>query len=386
MSETLTPVRTEILSVDPKDLADRLAKRVAEKTPRVAVVGDFCLDKYLYVYPELDELSVETGLVARQVRAKRVFPGVGGTIASNLRALGVKTNCVGMIGEDGEGFDLLNSLEKIGANVDCMISSDEIQTCAYVKPMTPREPSRDGILQSPDEGEWVEGNRIDLRNPGPFPRDLMGELRPNVYHGSIDADAIIVSDQFPEESKTFFDDEFRLFLNDVAKRRDWIFFLCDSRFFVNEYRNMVVKCNANELFDAYRASQGEARVRETTLDPASEAKEREICEVGAWLARRNERPVLVTRGALGSILIEIEENGEPKATIVPAISVDPPIDVCGAGDATNAGFVFAQALGFSLAEAAYIANVVSSITIKQIGVTGVASVEDVLSVLRKQTI
>ncbi|MBS7338192.1 MAG: hypothetical protein KIG81_10105, partial [Thermoguttaceae bacterium] len=66
------------------------------------------------------------------------------------------------------------------------------------------------------------------------------------------------------------------------------------------------------------------------------------------------------------------------------IPVTPPIDVCGAGDATNAAFTFARTIGFSLEESAFLAGVASSITIKRIGETGVASLEEILDVLRNQ--
>ena len=59
-----------------------------------------------------------------------------------------------------------------------------------------------------------------------------------------------------------------------------------------------------------------------------------------------------------------------------------PIDICGAGDATNAGLAFAQALGIPLPESALVAGIVSSITIRQIGVTGTASLDEVARVLR----
>ena len=55
---------------------------------RVAVLGDFFLDKYLEVDRGLDELSVETGLVAYQVVRVRRAPGAAGTVVNNLAALG----------------------------------------------------------------------------------------------------------------------------------------------------------------------------------------------------------------------------------------------------------------------------------------------------------
>src|SRR5918912_452877 len=74
---------------------------------RVAVVGDFFLDKYLLTDPGLSEVSIETGLEARQVVEIRRSPGAAGTVTNNLAALGVGQICaIGVIGEDGEGFDL----------------------------------------------------------------------------------------------------------------------------------------------------------------------------------------------------------------------------------------------------------------------------------------
>jgi bifunctional ADP-heptose synthase (sugar kinase/adenylyltransferase) len=54
---------------------------------RIAVVGDFFLDKWLEIDRSLDELSVETGLTAYQVVAKRCYAGAAGTVLSNLSAL-----------------------------------------------------------------------------------------------------------------------------------------------------------------------------------------------------------------------------------------------------------------------------------------------------------
>ena len=67
-------------------------------TPTVAVFGDFCLDRYVYIDAERDEPSLETGLTAWQITHERCQPGAAGTIASNLRALGANVLCVGILG------------------------------------------------------------------------------------------------------------------------------------------------------------------------------------------------------------------------------------------------------------------------------------------------
>src|SRR5713101_3115629 len=74
---------------------------------RVLVLGDFFLDKYLITDPAFSEISIETGLEARQVVEVRCSPGAAGTVTNNLSALGIgDIHAVGIIGDDGEGFAL----------------------------------------------------------------------------------------------------------------------------------------------------------------------------------------------------------------------------------------------------------------------------------------
>ena len=396
---------TPVPFAPPADLADRLARLAAAKTPKIAVIGDFCLDKYLFLSPELNEISVETGKTAFQIRARRVFAGAGGTVANNLRALGAATFCFGIVGDDGDGFELLKALRGIGADVSGMVASSEVLTSTYVKPTNP-----DGA------GGWVESNRFDVRNPGPFPASAVDALQANVRKRVAEFDAVVVLEQFPPGSETTFSPDFRAFLADVARANPDVFFLCDSRFFAESYRETLVKCNANELLDVFATARGADRKRETTLSGNAESNVAALCEAGAWLAKRNGRPVLATRGALGSLLFDVGVSplsptaeiadapqtsqivetvnpspasptadsprlAEIAVSAIPPRPVSPPFDICGAGDATNAGFVFAQSLGFSLVESAFLAGVVSSITIKQIGVTGTATVEQIVAAL-----
>ena len=62
---------------------------------------------------------------------------------------------------------------------------------------------------------------------------------------------------------------------------------------------------------------------------------------------------------------------------VPAVPVTGPLDTVGAGDSTSAGLACAVAAGATLEEAAAFANLVASITIQQIGITGTATPQQV---------
>src|SRR3954462_11692995 len=78
---------------------------------RIAVVGDFCLDRYLEIDPDRQEVSIETGLPVHNVINLRSQPGGAGTILNNLVTLGVgEIYPVGFSGEDGEGYELRRAL------------------------------------------------------------------------------------------------------------------------------------------------------------------------------------------------------------------------------------------------------------------------------------
>ena len=77
----------------------------------VAVLGDFCLDRYLEIDPAREETSLETGLDVYNVTRVRAQPGGAGTVLNNLVALGVgQIIPLGFAGEEGEGFELLRAL------------------------------------------------------------------------------------------------------------------------------------------------------------------------------------------------------------------------------------------------------------------------------------
>ena len=88
----------------------------------VAVLGDFFLDQYFEIDPACVETSVETGRPAHQVTAVRHAPGAAGTVVNNLAALGAGAiHTLGVIGDDGEGYELRRALEGTGCDVSGLI-------------------------------------------------------------------------------------------------------------------------------------------------------------------------------------------------------------------------------------------------------------------------
>src|SRR6266487_6056567 len=80
----------------------------------LAVLGDFCLDRYLEIDPAKKEVSLETGLPVHNVIHVRARPGGAGTVLNNLAALGIgRIFAVGFSGEDAEGYELQRALSKL---------------------------------------------------------------------------------------------------------------------------------------------------------------------------------------------------------------------------------------------------------------------------------
>lgn len=332
-----------------KSLSDIL--QVLGKTPEltITVMGDYCLDKYLYIDPLRDEASVETGLVAYQVDHKEIYPGVGGTVAANLCALGTRVLCTGMVGRDGEGSEMLEKLRALGADTDSMVVSEEIYTSTYIKPMRKGE---DGIYR--------ELNRMDIRNFAPTPAHLEDLLVANLEGCAAVSDGIIITDQFFETDCSAVTSRIRKKIGEIAANFPGKFFYADSRGHINAYRNVIIKCNHLEVVQAI--------LPEYTGEITAE----QIEACGKSLYRQTHRPVIVTQGEKGSLVF----NGEDPIA-VPAFLVEGTIDIVGAGDATNAGTVVGLCLGLPLPAAALLGNAVSSITIQQIGVTGTATLPQV---------
>lgn len=310
---------------------------------RIAVFGDFCLDKYLYIDPQRDEESVETGLMAWQVHEKRLFPGAGGTVTGNLRALGAQVTCIGLMGNDGEGYELQKCLERIGADTHLMVRSDELCTSTYTKPMR--------LL--PD-GTAQEQNRLDFRNFTPASHELQLQLLENLKQALPHVDAVILLDQFFQRNLGVITDFVRDALAELALEFPNVIFFADSRSFIQEFRNTIVKCNNFELM----AGTGDPEDPEALSLRAQQLKD--------------TRTIYVTRGSQGMLVLD-----SGRVTPVPAFTVTGPIDIVGAGDASTAGIVLGLSLGLAPEEAALLGCCISSITIQQIGVTGTATVPQV---------
>jgi rfaE bifunctional protein kinase chain/domain len=307
----------------------------------ILVAGDFFLDRYLMIDPDVAETSVETGLEAHQVVEIRNSPGAAGTVTNNLCALGVgRVIALGVIGQDGHGFDLTQGLRRTGVDTSHLISSADRYTPTYTKPIRT------------SSGKEME--RLDVKNRSPTSPDLESQIIDRLASLYEQADGVIVLDQVQEPDCGAITTKVRNAIADLASS-DNRPILADSRAHIAEFRNVILKPNADELKDLIAA--------ETDPDKAASA-----------LSTRTGRPVILTRGSDGIVASDGTETWS-----LPGIPVPEFIDIVGAGDSVSAAVTSALAAGAPLPDAALLGVLSSSITVQQIGTTGTASPEQILT-------
>jgi rfaE bifunctional protein kinase chain/domain len=320
---------------------------------RVAVVGDFCLDRYLEIDATRSEVSIETGLPVRNVVHVRAQPGAAGTVLNNLSALGVgRILPVGFCGDDGEGFELrraLGSTLGVDLGAGTFLTTPERRTFTYCKP----------LVVSADDAP-VELERLDSKNWTQTPDAVSFAMVGALESIADEVDAVVVMDQVDLEGTGVVTAPVLARLGQMAAAGKVV--VADSRRGLRGYPPMCFKMNAREFgVFAGRADLGEAEVEALV--------QREARALGYPLV-----VTLAEQGMVGS-------TPDGASVRVPCLPVRGPIDVVGAGDSVTANLAAALGAGLSMEDALWMANAAASCVVHQLGTTGVARLEDIARLL-----
>jgi rfaE bifunctional protein kinase chain/domain len=309
---------------------------------RCLVVGDVCLDRWCRYDPALALASAETGIPRVAVVETEVTPGAAGTVANNLAALGAgHVDVLGMVGDDGFGFELKRALSARGISPDLLISSPSVPTFTYTK-----------LLNSATGEEDLP--RVDFVNPRPLPEGLEWELAARFESAAPSYDVIIVSDQAETAQGGVVTPVLREAVIRMAAARPDIVVWVDSRRRAELFRGVIVKPNEEEAQAASMRALG--RVDFPALQRHIDA-----------------RLLIVTHGGEGAEIVD-----GAGARWVRADRVERPVDICGAGDSFSAGASMALKVSGDAEAAVRFGNLVASITIMKPG-TGTASPEEILA-------
>lgn len=318
------------------------------KNLNILVIGDFFLDRYLIFDPDLAETSIETGLDAHQIVEIRNQPGAAGTVTSNLHALGVgNIFALGVIGDDGQGYDLKKGLQNTTVNTDNLIESPHRFTPTYTKPI--------------NQKTGREHERQDIKNRVPLATDLEDHIIQTLHQLIPQMHGIIALDQVQEHNCGVLTDRVISKLSNLAKQHTDKIFFADSRTRIGDFKNVILKPNRTEALEAIAPTH------------TGEINQNFLEQCARTFSQQTGKPAFVTLDADGILAT----NGDT-LTHIPGIKVPPPIDIVGAGDSVSASVVSALCAGATLANAAQLGVLVSSITIQQIGTTGTASPKQII--------
>jgi len=285
----------------------------------VVLVGELCLDVIVTGIPRKLTKKLLTFVDLLEIRAG----GIAFNTAAGLTALGLRCGIIGKVGKDKLGQFLLNEIKRHNIDVSRTIFSEEINTHASVD-ITFKDFSK-GFFATP-EYPLLSFEEIDLeyltRAKVLF---LAGWLR-----------------------------EFKLWrygerLVRKAKDENLIVVMDPARPYVSGWKTSLKKML--KFIDIMLLDETEAMIITGEKDPVKAAK---------YLLKGGVRYVGIKLGKQGCLI------AVPKQFIkLPAYKVRI-VDTVGAGDAWNAGFIYAFQRGMSISQIAKFANAVAALTISRI--------------------
>ena len=303
----------------------------------VVIVGDLVADQFLN--GTINRVSREAPVFILRHDLTETRPGAAANAAVNVASLGGRPVLIGLVGADGNGKLLLDSLENLGVDRQNIVRTSALATTTKLR-----------VLAGQHYAARQQVIRIDYEDAGAINSEMKSELRQNLVSAGQSADAIVISDYgygsvFPE----IFDDALAI------SRKRAIPLIVDSRFGLSNFSNAT---SATPNRDEVEQLLG----KNFTPEDCSRLKK-----------RLGYKTLLVTNGNQGMMLFEADQV----PLNIAAIGSSEPVDVTGAGDTVIAAYALGLASGLSFADAAKVANHAGGIVVMKKG-TASATADELL--------
>jgi len=316
---------------------------------RIGIVGDLCLDFYLFLDELFSETSVETGIPARSVRRFAMAPGGGANVAREATVLGAEVRLFGIAGDDAFGWELLRLLEESGVSgKNIVLQKKDWTTSVFAKPYSAGR----------------EEARLDFGNFNTPADESFDRILAEVAACLPEMNALIVNDQRRAGLNRRV---FRRRLHSLFVGRPDLVVVVDSRENADDFAATIRKVNVRE---ARAVLGGSSKVGRTAPAPS----DREALELAERLWERWNSCFVITRGERG--LLVRDSRG---SFLVQGVQISGPVDPVGAGDCLTAALAAALSTGADLRESAAFANLAAAVTVRKRFETGTASGEEILA-------
>lgn len=305
---------------------------------RVAVLGDYMLDRYHY--GEADRISPEAPVPVLRIVRKESTLGGAASVAAGVAALGARALCVGIIGDDDAGRELSALLRQTSAATGGLISTADRPTTLKTRLI--------GLAQHRHRQQIV---RMDEENSDPVGGALESRLLAAVGDALRECDVLCIQD-YGKGVAT----------DSICRKAIALAHQAGKRVLIDPMRSGDTARYAGAFVCTPNRTETEAMIgRRLPNEPAVRAAAKEI------LAAAGTEHVCVTLDAEGCALIG--PGGAYRH--VPTKQRDV-YDVTGAGDEVLAALAVAVAGGAELHEAAHLANVAGGLEVEKFGCVPIA--------------
>jgi len=313
---------------------------------KIAIVGDFCLDAYWFIDESKSEISIETGHKTRPVRTQKYSLGGAGNVANNLAALGTGAiYAFGVTGVDPFADEMKKIMQEAGIHTDYLLTQEtDWATHVYVKPYV---------------GNAEEG-RVDFGNFNQLSAYKADEIIKTLSEIVPDIDMVIINEQVLSGIHTPY---FREKLVELISAFPEKMVITDSRHYNDQYTGSMRKMNDTEAISL------------CGIKPLETIPYEEVCHAAKTLFNRYQKPLFITRGSYGSIVIDSKG-----ITAIPGLQILSQVDTVGAGDSYLAGVAAALGAGFDRETAATLGSFVAGVTVQKLFQTGTASPEELMTI------
>ncbi len=299
------------------------------KSLNIAIVGDLMLDKY--IFGNVERISPEAPIPIVAVTNEKYFPGGAANVAANISTLGGKANLYGLIGLDTPGELLLGCCDHFGIKHDGVIADKKLNTIQKIRIVAHHQQ-----LLRIDYEDLKTGIENNTRQ---FLLKILKEKKLN---------AIIVSDY----AKGCINMPLMTELKILASKKKIPLLVDPKPPHKNLYRDVfLVTPNKKE---AEEMSGMKINNNSDAIHCGKKIMEELNCNV------------IITRGEQGMSVFE--KGKQPQHIPTNAQEV---YDVSGAGDTVIATLCLAICSGFTLYDAAVLANIAAGIKVAKAGTSPV---------------
>jgi len=307
-------------------------------TIRCLVIGDLMLDEYLW--GKAERISPEAPVQVVDVQREELRLGGAGNVVNNLAALGAQVAVCSAIGEDENGWALLNAFSRLDVACDAVF----------------RDPGRTTSRKTRVVAAHQQIVRIDRESREPLASGIEEQLCAWLTANAGQFNVILLSD----------------YHKGVLTQR-----VIDTAIAAAQPNAVPVLVDPKAAdFTRYRGA--------TILTP-----NRKEAEIASGIAIRDPESLeraaakIMTSAGLEHLLITRSEEGmslfsrSGEAVHIPTVAREV-FDVSGAGDTVLASLAVGMAAGLGIAEAARLANLAAGIAVAKLG-TSTVSPEEIIN-------